>query len=120
MGESDRLRGLFWEYGLDYQILTDVTVHRLATLMDAEFRKEGKHSPSLQVRCVHTEYNNGYLDFAEITVQSDWFSEREGITFNRDGFIGFCGWASSNNARPIYDAFEKWVCELVLELNDYN
>ena len=37
------------------------------------------------------------------------FTERECISFNQDGFIGFAGWADDKNARPFIDAFIRWV-----------
>lgn len=49
------------------------------------------------------------LKYAAITVSGSYFDKREGITFNQDGFIGFAGWASSNNVKPFVDAFEKWL-----------
>lgn len=37
------------------------------------------------------------------------FTEREAISFNQDGFIGFAGWADDKNYRPFVDAFVRWV-----------
>lgn len=42
------------------------------------------------------------------------FEEREAISFNRDGFIGFAGWADSTNVQPFLSAFVKW-CDLIAE-----
>ena len=49
---------------------------------------------------------------AYIKVLCDNYSIREGISFNRDGFIGFAGWSDSDNVRPFIDAFEEWVDEI--------
>ncbi|MGG3890247.1 hypothetical protein [Metabacillus fastidiosus] len=49
------------------------------------------------------------LKYAAINVNGSYFSNREGITFNQDGFIGFAGWASGYNLKPFVDAFEKWM-----------
>lgn len=46
---------------------------------------------------------------AFIIVECDRYSKREGISFNKDGWIGFAGWADSDNVRPFLDAFEEWV-----------
>ena len=46
---------------------------------------------------------------AYIKVICDNYSQREAISFNPDGFIGFAGWASSYNTRLFIDAFIEWV-----------
>lgn len=49
---------------------------------------------------------------AYIFANSDYFKRREGISFNKDGFIGFCGWADAANTKPFYVAFIKWLAEM--------
>lgn len=46
---------------------------------------------------------------ANIYVDANYFSKREGITFNEDGKIVLCGWADDDNKQPFLDAFTKWV-----------
>lgn len=41
-------------------------------------------------------------------VNGPYFSKRECISFNPDGFIGFCGWADSKNNKPIINSFIEW------------
>lgn len=36
------------------------------------------------------------------------YTQREIISFNEDGFIGFAGWADQGNTNPILRAFLKW------------
>lgn len=52
---------------------------------------------------------------AFIIVNCDNYSMREGITFRKDGWIGFAGWADNDNVRPFLDAFEEWVNLLKFE-----
>ena len=52
---------------------------------------------------------NGRLIWVEITVDGSYFKNREGITFNSDGFVGFAGWACDTNAEPFANAFIDWV-----------
>ena len=40
---------------------------------------------------------------------------REAISFNSDGFIGFCGWADTQNSQPFLNAFRRWLTEYMLE-----
>ncbi|MCB7160071.1 hypothetical protein LI071_05210 [Bacillus subtilis] len=42
-------------------------------------------------------------------INSHYFTQREAISFNPDGIIGFAGWADSDNTKPIIDAFIEWV-----------
>ncbi len=44
-----------------------------------------------------------------LTCKSDYFDNREAVSFNRDGFIGFAGWASSKNIAPILEGFVEWA-----------
>lgn len=63
-------------------------------------------------KCTQRFDENGELECAEIRCRASYFTMREAITFNEDGFIGFCGWSDSKNEKPILKAFETW-------LNDY-
>jgi hypothetical protein len=42
-------------------------------------------------------------------LNSHYFTQREAISFNSDGFIGFAGWADSGNKSPLMSAFVEWV-----------
>lgn len=52
------------------------------------------------------------INSIELHVSAHYFTRREAVTFNGDGFIGFCGWSSSENAQPIYAAFIEWCNEV--------
>lgn len=54
---------------------------------------------------------NGCIDAAFLYINSHYFTQRECISFNADGFIGFCGWADDQNTKPIVDSFAEW-CDL--------
>ncbi|WP_080845649.1 hypothetical protein [Cytobacillus gottheilii] len=49
------------------------------------------------------------LRYAAINVSGSYFDNREGITFNENGFIGFAGWASDYNVKPFVEAFVDWM-----------
>lgn len=55
------------------------------------------------------------LQYAFLKVDGSYFEKREAISFNRDGFIGFAGWASSRNAQPMLRAFIRWCDEITKE-----
>ena len=46
---------------------------------------------------------------AELRCLSYYFDDREAITFNPDGFVGFAGWADNQNVQPILRGFMAWV-----------
>lgn len=52
------------------------------------------------------------LQFAYLRVDGSYFHDREAISFNRDGFIGFGGEFSSVNTQPMLKAFCKWCDEI--------
>lgn len=50
--------------------------------------------------------------YAEVRCKADYFDDREAVTFNTDGFIGFAGWADNTNVQPILEGFKEWVREM--------
>lgn len=52
--------------------------------------------------------SNGSIISAFLFINSHYFMQREAISFNQDGFIGFAGWADSGNTQPFIDAFIEW------------
>ena len=58
----------------------------------------------------------GGLEKAYIKIDClDQWNGREAISFNSDGFIGFCGWADTQNSHPFLNAFRRWLTEYMLE-----
>lgn len=115
---SDEARGLWTESGLDYNVLTDRNLRILAMIMEQNFIKayvNGMFEDGFYLSIAKHKGNRPYnMDteegaFAEINVDGPYFRDREGITFNRSGFIGFAGWASSRNMKPILNAFQEWI-----------
>lgn len=47
-----------------------------------------------------------------IRCRAEYFDNREAVTFNPDGFVGFAGWADDLNIRPFLDGFSAWCEEL--------
>lgn len=47
--------------------------------------------------------------YLKIDCPGQW-NGREAVSFNSDGFIGFCGWADSQNSQPFYRAWREWCC----------
>lgn len=53
----------------------------------------------------------GGIKNAFLRVDSSYWRDREAISFNRDGFIGFAGWADDGNVQPFLRAFMRWLEE---------
>lgn len=83
-------------------------LNRLKELLVDHFKCH-KEFPMRLSKIVHfeSEYSTIYL-----YVNGSYFKRRECISFNRDGFIGFAGWADSNNVQPILKAFNQWCGEV--------
>lgn len=69
--------------------------------------------PKLKGKNRNIVIKNGKIEFAAIKVKGTYFESREAITFNRNGFIGFCAWADEQNSSIIVTAFMEWCTHLV-------
>lgn len=86
---------------LAYGIRTNLAKHRQRFDMRLHYHRNG---------CPYYYHSEkGRLIWVEFTVDGDYFKDREGITFNSDGFVGFAGWASDTNCEPFVNAFTDWV-----------
>lgn len=52
------------------------------------------------------------MSWAEIRCSAYYFTDRQAVTFEPTGFVGFAGWASDENVQPILRAFMAWLEEL--------
>lgn len=107
----DTAREYFDELGLSYSDINEGDILILSMLVNKEL-KSSKKDQSLAMRLsqkIKSKYKtNGKLVECYLFVNSHYFTRRECISFNNCGFIGFCGWASDSNAKPIVTAFKKW------------
>jgi hypothetical protein len=112
---SDEARGAF-NADYSYHDITRRDILILAAILEHELT-EARECPSTQVMAelrlkkkLHDSYDgDGRLNEAYVRCSGPYFKNREAISFNIDGFVGFCGWADSKNQRPFLDAFARWV-----------
>lgn len=120
----DEARAYFKNKGLTYDDVLLADLYHLQDLIDSKFlriridrllddhppywrrvnsakRFKGKFTPAY-----HEEY--GHLISAYMTASGAYFTCREVISFNPDGYIGFCGDADSENTQPVLEAFVEW------------
>lgn len=108
---TEQAREIWSNAGFDYSVLTVPKVEMLAGLLSMElssFAMDGGMEMSVADKSIWKN-KGGRTVWCEIYVTGPYFNNREAITFNRDGFIGFAGWASTNNLEPFIKAFVLWV-----------
>lgn len=115
-----RARMYFNQTGLKYSDINEGDILVLCILLQKELKGD-KHAVSVNMRLsqmIEATYRHcGQLVECSIFVNSHYFKNRECITFNPDGFIGFCGWADEKNAVPIVEAFKRW-CDYLVECRE--
>ncbi len=94
----DMARASFKDAGLTYEVLTPENMSDLRRFIDHKMRASGLIRNTYRMRRTKA-----------LRCKSYYFDDREAVTFNRDGFIGFAGWADDENVQPILRGFIEWV-----------
>lgn len=63
---------------------------------------------------------DGSIKSAFIRCDAHYFTGREAISFNEDGFIGFAGWVDISNTKPFTTVFIKWAEDLARKKEKLN
>lgn len=105
-------RQAFSAASLTYDVLTPSNMQRLRTLVNERMKASGLIHGEFRCRQRAIVKQTPWGPFAELRCRADYFDNREAISFNTDGFIGFAGWADDTNVRPILDGFKAWVLEM--------
>ncbi|MDR0123110.1 hypothetical protein RFW13_16925 [Bacillus pumilus] len=112
---SEEARSYFQKEGLRYEDITEGDICILVMLLNKHIKRavKAKAMSTDTMRMsqkLNSKYRtNGTLKSCYLYINSHYFTQREAISFNLDGFIGFAGWADSSNKQPIIDAFVEWV-----------
>lgn len=120
---SKEARKYFADKGLSYTDITSGEICVLVMLLNKHLKianKAGITSTntmrmSEKINCKYK--SNGTLIEGYLYINSHYFTQREAISFNAGGFIGFCGWADANNTSVIVGAFKEW-CDTILAAAD--
>ena len=103
---NNEARKLFIDLGLTYQDaflnLEELKKELSKTLKEYSFEKKCLNM-TLRRSIKGNKKNQAFF-----RVDGPYFKDRECISFNPDGFIGFAGWADSSNSEPILIAFANW------------
>ncbi|CAF1812917.1 hypothetical protein OQZ55_11750 [Bacillus subtilis] len=112
---SEEARNYFVQKGLSYEDITEGDICALVMLLNKHVKQAVKaNKMSVDTmrmsQKIKSKYKtNGTLKCCYLYINSHYFTQREAISFNPDGFIGFAGWADSGNTQPLIDAFIEWV-----------
>ncbi|WP_315080818.1 hypothetical protein [uncultured Clostridium sp.] len=122
----DEARKYFKSKNLTYDDITSGDICVLAMVLNKSIKVANKNN-EMSVNTMHmsekikSKYkSNGKLVECYFFINSHYFTRRECISFNKDGFIGFCGWADGSNTAPVIKAFIKWCDYLAKSEDDKN
>ena len=117
MGKTrDEARARFSELGIEYGRIYEGDIEVMYMLTNKAVKRFANEPPvkdsittmHMSKRVKVDKRTNGTIRGAYLFVNSYYFTQREAISFNPNGFIGFAGWASDNNVQPFLEAFMKW------------
>lgn len=115
---NEEARQYFRDKGLSYHDITEGDILSLLMLLNREIKKSNKAGEtSVSTMYMSSKINmkkrtNGTIIKCFLYINSHYFTRREAISFNEDGFIGFAGWADQRNTNPLLRAFLRWCDDL--------
>lgn len=110
----DFARKHFLKCGLSYKDIGLDEINVLVYYLNKNIENYKSYLVEVKEPVLKGKYKNIVLDsnkkikFAELRVKGTYFDDREAITFNEDGWIGFCGWADMQNLTPFVMGFIEW------------
>lgn len=108
---------------LSYEQITANDIRALEGFLAIEYAQHERNGEHMEMHpCYRKKYQPQInltdggrgIKSAFLRVSGFYFSGREAISFNEDGFIGIAGWADDTNVKPFLRAFHKWVCEWMI------
>ena len=118
----EEAREYFKNKGLGYGDVTEGDIQVLLMMLNNELKKSNA-SGETSVSTIHLSQkvdmkkkSNGTIKSCFTYLNSHYFTRRECISFNEDGFIGFAGWADIGNKNPLMRAFLAWCDYLAVKV----
>lgn len=117
---NNEAREHFKNKGLSYGHITEGDICVLLMMLNQEIKKSNKIGETsastmhMSNKVVMKKRSNGTIIKCFLYMNSHYFTQREAISFNEDGFIGFAGWADQGNTNPLLRAFLRW-CDCLAE-----
>jgi len=121
----EQSRQLFDQSGLSYSDIGSMEIAKLIVRIKEELKRYDNNGFTMQLNeNPRLEFKeDGSVKLVELRCKgilydgNTHFESREAITFNNDGFIGFCGWADRFNVQPFLKAFNHWLFNMRPELS---
>lgn len=98
----DQVREGLSNAGISCENITEAQLKSLRRILSKHLRRSGIYRGTARLARAHKD-----LKFIEM--KTEQWDRREAISFNRDGFIGFAGWADDSNVKPVLDAVIEWA-----------
>lgn len=117
---TNEAREYFKNKGLTYDSISEGDILILSMMLEKELKKSNKtgetsvSSMTLSKKIDMKKKTNGHIICCFLYMNSHYFTQREAISFDHDGFIGFAGWADIGNRNPLLRGFLKW-CDYLAE-----
>ena len=107
-------RDAFASKGLTYRDITTGDILALIMMLNVALKAHNKAVTSeialrLSEKVDIKQNRDGTIRECYLYANGSYFTRREAISFNSDGFIGFCGWADPCNTRPFAETFVAWL-----------
>ena len=115
---NEEAREHFKSRGLTYKDITEGDILALTLMLNKEIKASNKkgetsvNTMSLSKKIDIKKIKDGSIRSCFLYLNSHYFTRREAISFNQDGFIGFAGWADDGNLNPLKRAFIAWCDQL--------
>ena len=115
---NEEARQYFRDKGLTYDDITEGDILSLLMLLNREIKKSNKVGETsvstmhMSSKIAMKKRTNGTIIKCFLYINSHYFTRREAISFNEDGYIGFAGWADQGNTNPLLRAFLRWCDDL--------
>ncbi|MDM1021639.1 hypothetical protein QSV37_15200 [Acinetobacter sp. VNK23] len=110
----EQARNYFAHVGLSYGQITLTKIKALHSILDKRLKASGIFDKSLRchkdIEFQFTE--DGGMAHASIKCSANYFTGRQAVQFDENGFIGFAGWSDEHAVKPMLEAFVEW-CDLM-------
>lgn len=114
---NEEIREFYEKSSINYSDIGSKEIGKLISCIEQEL-DDSDNELGMKVsklRNCDVSYNkDGSIKNCYIMVDGSYFKRREAISFNTQDinggeFIGFAGWASTNNVKPFINAFKTWL-----------
>lgn len=109
---NNEAREYFKEKKLSYEKITKEDVIKLKEFIKKELKisiKANECDEHLRMsEKIRFYTSNLKMRDCYLYLNSSYFTQRECVSFNKDGFIGFAGWACTDNTLPVLRGFINW------------